>query len=89
MSKLEEQNKQKETTIAKIRNALRKKSEDDYQAEKQRIGTIPKNHKGVIDGMDNLYLAGQWIFPDGGLPVAMPAGKFAIQRIIKQENKIN
>jgi phytoene dehydrogenase-like protein/AcrR family transcriptional regulator len=114
-------------------NAMRKQSEDDYQAEKQRIGelmlaeleqnypetanktnlldvttpltysrycnaykgaymsflstagTTPKNHKGVIDGIDNLYIAGQWVFPDGGLPVAMLAGKFAIQRIIRHE----
>ena len=44
-----------------------------------------ENHKGTIDGIQNMYLAGQWVFPDGGLPMAAVAGKFAIQRICKQE----
>jgi phytoene dehydrogenase-like protein len=46
-----------------------------------------ENHNGVIEGVKNLYLAGQWIFPDGGLPMAAVAGKFAVQRICNQENK--
>lgn len=45
-----------------------------------------ENHNGKIDGVENLYLAGQWVFPDGGLPMAAVAGKFAVQRICYQEN---
>jgi phytoene dehydrogenase-like protein len=114
-------------------DTLRKKSEQDYQSEKQRTGdlllfelqrvypevagkahiidiatpltfrrycnaykgaymsflstagTMQKNHKGVIDGIDRLYLAGQWTFSDGGLPGALLSGKFAVQRICKRE----
>jgi phytoene dehydrogenase-like protein/AcrR family transcriptional regulator len=117
--------------------SLRKKSENDYQVEKQRIGdmmlaelqqvypetankaqvldvatpltyrrycnaykggymsflstagTKSENHNGVIEGISNLYLAGQWVFPDGGLPLALLAGKFAIQRIGKIKNYIH
>lgn len=42
-----------------------------------------KTHKGHIRGLKNAYLAGQWLQPPGGLPNALVTGKFAIQRIIK------
>ena len=29
-----------------------------------------------------MYLAGQWVFPNGGLPMAIVAGKFAVQRMV-------
>ncbi len=45
-----------------------------------------KTHKGRILGLKNTYLAGQWIQPPGGLPNAVVTGKFAIQRIVK-DNK--
>lgn len=38
-------------------------------------------HCGRISGIDNLYMAGQWIIPPGGLPNAVVAGKFAVQRL--------
>jgi phytoene dehydrogenase-like protein len=46
-----------------------------------------KNHKGVIDGIENMYLAGQWVLLQGGLPITAIAGKFAIQRICRQEKR--
>jgi len=45
-----------------------------------------ENHQGTICGVKNIYLAGQWVFQDGGLPMAAIAGKFAVQRICNQEN---
>ncbi len=44
-------------------------------------GSKMQNHKGVIDGIKNMYLAGQWVLPQGGLPIAVIAGKFAVQRM--------
>ncbi|MCL2862336.1 MAG: FAD-dependent oxidoreductase [Firmicutes bacterium] len=41
-------------------------------------------HNGKINGIDNLFLAGQWLMPPGGLPLAI-SGKWAIQRIAKKE----
>ncbi|MDR2038545.1 MAG: NAD(P)/FAD-dependent oxidoreductase [Bacteroidales bacterium] len=43
-----------------------------------------KRHRGLVDGIENMYLAGQWVYPNGGLPLAAMAGKFAIQRICKK-----
>lgn len=45
------------------------------------------NVKGIVKGLSNFYIAGQWIQAPGGLPVAAASGKFAIQRILKSEKK--
>lgn len=43
-----------------------------------------------LSGVGNVVLAGQWLSPPGGLPGAAIEGKFAVQRILKKENrKIN
>ncbi|MDR1455918.1 MAG: FAD-dependent oxidoreductase [Tannerella sp.] len=55
-----------------------------YMSFLSRPGTMPETHRGVIDGVGNLFLAGQWVFPDGGLPLALLSGKFAIQRLARQ-----
>lgn len=48
---------------------------------------VPKVvHKGRIKNIRNLYLAGQWLQPPGGLPNAHLTGKFAIQRLCRQEH---
>lgn len=43
--------------------------------------------KGVVKGIDDLYIASQWIMNPGGLPVAVAAGKFAVQRILHKQKK--
>ena len=43
------------------------------------------NHTGNIDGLDNIWLSGQWLQPPGGLPTALITGKDTIMRICKQE----
>ena len=43
--------------------------------------------KGKLKHIDNLYLAGQWTNAPGGLPVAAASGKFAVQRILKDEKR--
>ncbi|SHH76228.1 phytoene desaturase family protein [Clostridium grantii] len=40
---------------------------------------------GKIQGINNLYVAGQWIMSPGGLPVACVSGKWAVQKIYKIE----
>lgn len=42
-------------------------------------------HKGLIKGLDNVLLAGMWLQPPGGTPVAAVTGKFAVQRICRRE----
>lgn len=42
--------------------------------------TVP----GVVKGLDNVFLASQWLMGPGGLPTAAAMGKFAAWRIIKK-----
>ena len=43
------------------------------------------NLNPVIPGLKNFYMAGQWLFPGGGLPPAGQSGKWAVQYICKEE----
>jgi phytoene dehydrogenase-like protein len=43
------------------------------------------NLNPVIPGLKKFYMAGQWLFPGGGLPPAGQSGKWAIQYICKDE----
>ena len=43
--------------------------------------------KGLIKGLKNFALAGQWIMSPGGLPIALFTGKFAAIRITKMDKK--
>lgn len=52
-----------------------------YMSFLATANTSVENYSGIIDGISNLYLAGQFIYPDGGLPQALVAGKFAVQRL--------
>ena len=42
---------------------------------------------GLIKGLKNFALAGQWIIQSGGLPAAAISGKYAAQRICKSDKK--
>jgi phytoene dehydrogenase-like protein len=43
------------------------------------------NLNPVLPGLKKFYMAGQWLFPGGGLPPAGQSGKWAIQYICKEE----
>ena len=42
---------------------------------------------GLVKRVKNLMLAGQWTLLPGGLPIAMMSGKFAIQRLLKKDER--
>lgn len=46
-------------------------------------GIKKMSHSGRLLSVKNLYLAGQWLQPPGGLPNALVTGRFAIQRLCK------
>lgn len=58
-----------------------------YKGAWMSFGITPKgknlNHDGVVKGIKNLYMAGQWLMPSGGVPTALVTGKWAIQRICR------
>jgi phytoene dehydrogenase-like protein len=43
------------------------------------------NINPVIPGLKKFYMAGQWLFPGGGLPPAGQSGKWAVQYICREE----
>ena len=51
------------------------------------VGNKQMRFKGLVKGIDNLMLAGQWIMSPGGLPIAVVSGKFAVQRILKKQKR--
>lgn len=46
---------------------------------------LMSNLDPVIPGLKKFYMAGQWLFPGGGLPPAGQSGKWAIQYICRDE----
>lgn len=48
---------------------------------------IGKGMKMTINGLDCFYLAGQWLYPGGGLPPSAQSGKWAFQLICKRDKK--
>jgi phytoene dehydrogenase-like protein len=45
------------------------------------------NINPFIPGLKKFYMAGQWLFPGGGLPPAGQSGKWAVQYICRDEKK--
>jgi len=46
-----------------------------------------KSLKMQLPGLKNFFMAGQWLFPGGGLPPSAQTGKWAVQLICKKDNK--
>ena len=51
------------------------------------VGNKQMRFKGIVKGVDNFYIAGQWVMSPGGLPIALVSGKFAVQRMLKKAGK--
>lgn len=49
---------------------------------------LMKNLNMTLPGLKKFYMAGQWLFPGGGLPPAGQSGKWAIQYIASDEGQI-
>ncbi len=48
----------------------------------------PQGLRGMlIDGVDNLILANQWLIMPGGTPIAIISGKFAIQHVLHKDGR--
>jgi phytoene dehydrogenase-like protein len=58
-----------------------------YMSFLSTAGTGHEHYNAVIDGIDGLFLAGQWTSSDAGLPIALLSGKFAVQRIYREEKR--
>jgi phytoene dehydrogenase-like protein len=47
-----------------------------------------KSLKMKLPRLQNFYMAGQWLFPGGGIPPSAQSGKWAVQLICKKERQI-
>jgi phytoene dehydrogenase-like protein len=41
----------------------------------------------TLPGLENFYMAGQWVIPGGGMPTAVMSGRHTIQFICKKDKK--
>jgi phytoene desaturase len=46
-----------------------------------------KSLKMTLPKLQNFYMAGQWLFPGGGLPPSAQTGKFSIMLICNKEKQ--
>jgi len=51
------------------------------------MNSVMINRKRSLPGLDNFYMAGQWIMRAGGLPTSAESGREAIQIICKNDKK--
>jgi phytoene dehydrogenase-like protein len=58
-----------------------------YEGFSPSAENITKELKNTLPGLDNFYMAGQWLFPGGGIPPSVLSGKSAIKQICKKERK--
>lgn len=58
-----------------------------YEGFRPTPRNIIKQMKLVLPKLDHFYIAGQWLFPGGGIPPSVQSGKWAIQMICKKEKK--
>jgi phytoene dehydrogenase-like protein len=49
--------------------------------------TMMLRMKRTLEGLDRLYLAGQWLQPGGGLPTAIGHGRTVVQRLCARDGK--
>jgi phytoene dehydrogenase-like protein len=59
--------------------------EGSYEGFMPSSKNLMDNINPVIPGLKKFYMAGQWLFPGGGLPPAGQSGKWAVQYICKEE----
>ncbi len=51
----------------------------DYEGWMPTLDAFNKRVERKLAGLDGLYLAGQWVEPGGGVPVAVLSGRQAVQ----------
>ena len=49
--------------------------------------TMGKGMDKTLPGLDNFYMAGQWVEPGGGVPTAATSGRKVIQMVCKRDRK--
>lgn len=58
-----------------------------YEGWMFSMESFTSSMKKTLPGLDNFYMAGQWVNPGGGMPTAAMSGSHTIQFICKRDNK--
>jgi phytoene dehydrogenase-like protein len=58
-----------------------------YEGWMFSAGTFTSSMKKTLPGLDNFYMAGQWVNPGGGMPTAAMSGRQTIQMICNRDKK--
>jgi phytoene dehydrogenase-like protein len=58
-----------------------------YEGWMFSMESLSSSMKKTLPGLDNFYMAGQWVNPGGGMPTAAMSGSHTIQFICKKDNK--
>jgi phytoene dehydrogenase-like protein len=51
----------------------------------ERLGRTPSR---TVPGLENFYMAGQWVVPGGGVPQVLLSGRQAVQRICQGDQRL-
>jgi phytoene dehydrogenase-like protein len=62
--------------------------EGAYEGFMPSKDNMMKSLKMQLPKLKNFYMAGQWLFPGGGLPPSAQTGKWAVQLICKKEKQM-
>ncbi len=58
-----------------------------YMSFFEKSGSKTLNIKNTINGLGNVFIAGQWLTPNGGLPLAAISGRFAVNALLRAARK--
>jgi phytoene dehydrogenase-like protein len=58
-----------------------------YEGWQFSTSSFTSSMKKTLPGLDNFYMAGQWVNPGGGMPTAAMSGNHTIQFICKKDGK--
>ncbi len=58
-----------------------------YEGWQFNTSSFTSGMKKTLPGLDNFYMAGQWVNPGGGMPTAAMSGNHTIQYICKKDGK--
>jgi len=58
-----------------------------YMGWKPMLSGLGKPMRRTLPGLNNFYMAGQWVFPGGGVSTAISSGRHLIQVLCKKDKK--
>jgi phytoene dehydrogenase-like protein len=58
-----------------------------FQGWRESTKTLRMHMEKTLPGLDNFYMAGQWVQPGGSIPTAVMSGRHVIQIICKKNRK--